>query len=243
MFHSNLQISRGSVYLPMFVNICECGGCVEIGFPGVRFLRARGDNGGDTNGLLRFNCNNSSQQMHPHSREFSLCRRNFGRYHQFGEKKFIKILRKSAGDIYQAIKTLWNKNANLWETNSYFCFQCIAKSCHLLKSKVPGTVFKIHFPSLRLSIFIIHDNNISKGRGKQRFLGLSSELGGYQRPKLPKFVFKGTVPQKIGICAFVQPNSFGWPGVNFHALGGGSNSTQISIFGVQCLRNFTTRGA
>ena len=221
MFHSNLQISRGSVYLPMFVNICECGGCVEIGFPGVRFLRARGDNGGDTNGLLHFNCNNSSQQMHPHSREFSLCRRNFGRYHQFGEKKFIKILRKSAGDIYQAIKTLWNKNANLWETNSYFCFQCIAKSCYLIKSKVPGTVFKIHFPSLRLSIFIIHDNNISKGRGKQHFLGLSSELGGYQRPKLPKFVFKGTVPQKIGICAFVQPNSFGWPGVNFHALGGG----------------------
>ena len=113
MFHSNLQISRNSVYLPMFVNICECGGCVEIGFPGVRFLRARGDNGGDTNGLLRFNCNNSSQQMHPHSREFSLCRRNFGRYHQFGEKKFIKILRKSAGDIYQAIKTLWNKKHTL----------------------------------------------------------------------------------------------------------------------------------
>ena len=87
MFHSNLQISRGSVYLPMFVNICECGGCVEIGFPGVRFLRARGDNGGDTNGLLRFNCNNSSQQMHPHSREFSLCRRNLRMYHQFGNQR------------------------------------------------------------------------------------------------------------------------------------------------------------
>ena len=104
MFHSNLQISRGSVYLPMFVNICECGGCVEIGFPGVRFLRARGDNGGDTNGLLHFNCNNSSQQMHPHSGEFSLCRRNFRMYHQFGEKNSLdKILRKSAGDIFQAI--------------------------------------------------------------------------------------------------------------------------------------------
>ena len=94
MFHSNLQISRGSVYLPMFVNICEYGGCVEIGFPGVRFLRARGDNGGDTNGLLHFNCNNSSQQMHPHPREFSLYRRNL---------KNVPPIWKSVGDIYQAI--------------------------------------------------------------------------------------------------------------------------------------------